>query len=219
MGISKTVYEDPRLDFNNYAPLDPAAEEKILAAIDALAPEIDALCVSDQLQYGAVTPKVRERLGKLAREGLTVVVDSRDRIGFYESVILKPNEIEGAAAAGYTGARSPKNLGDFAEAASALSKKQNSEVLMTIGAEGSLYAKGENVTHIPAHDIAGEIDIVGAGDSFLAGLSLALAAGASRPEAAGFATLCSEVAIRQIGVTGVARPEDIISWQDKTLNI
>jgi bifunctional ADP-heptose synthase (sugar kinase/adenylyltransferase) len=57
---------------------------------------------------------------------------------------------------------------------------------------------------------------VGAGDTFLSGFALALAAGAARPEAAYFAGLCGEVTIQKIGMTGTASAEEILCWFDRT---
>jgi len=221
MGISSTVYEDPRLDFANVKPFGIETENALIASLDKIAKQVDILCVSDQLPvtvYGAVTQRVREHILKLAHNGLTVVADSRDRIGLYHGIILKPNEVEGARAAGLSIAENhgTVNIMDYAEAAILLSKKQDSEVIMTIGEKGSLYAAQGNVTHIPARTVTGEIDIVGAGDTFLSGFSLALAAGASRPEAAFVAGLCSEVTIQKIGMTGTACKEEILTWFDKT---
>jgi len=211
-GISELIYEDPRLDFCNYRPPDSDTEDRLIESLGALAPEIDVLCVSDQLPFGAVTERVREKIIALARNGLRVVADSRDRIGLYTDVILKPNEVEAARAADMPPAR---DLNGFAEIARRFSRTSGCEVMMTVGSFGSLYADGDGVTHIPARAIPGEIDIVGAGDSFLSGFALGVAAGASRPEAAFFAGLCSAVTIQQIGVTGVAAPEQVLAWFER----
>ena len=213
-GISDTVYEDPRLDFANTAPLGEAAEDALIASLDAMAARVDVLCVSDQLPSnvcGAVTRRAREHILKLARDGLTVIADSRDRIGLYKGVILKPNEVEAARAV--AGAETAL---DHAAAALVLSRRQDSEVILTAGAQGSFCAANGTVTHIPARTVTGPIDIVGAGDTFLSGLALAIAAGAARPEAAYFAGLCSEVAIQKIGMTGTASAEEIWTWHDRT---
>lgn len=212
-GISKTVYEDPRLDFCNYNPLSLDTENSIIASLDKLAPGIDALCVSDQIHHGIGSERIRNHVMKLSRAGLTVVVDSRNRIGEYRNVILKPNEIEGAKAVGIDCIDGVK---DFASAAMTLSHKCDSEVLMTIGQLGALYADKKTVTHIPARRIDGEIDIVGAGDTFLSGFTIAIAAGASRPEAAFLAARCSEITIQKIGTTGAASADEVLLWFDSS---
>jgi len=208
-GITDVVYEDPRLDFANIVSFGPEVEEKLIASLDILAANTDVLCISDQLPanvYGAVTTRVRQHILKLAKDGLTIIVDSRDRIGLYTNAILKPNEVEGARAVGLTAV---STLEDYVHAALTLAKQQQSDVIMTIGDKGSLYVSGDSITHIPARKVTGEIDIVGAGDSFLSGFALAIAAGASPPEAAQLAGLCSEITIQKIGTTGTASPDEI----------
>jgi rfaE bifunctional protein kinase chain/domain len=230
-GISDTVYEDPRLDFANIHPLGDEVEYALIAALDKIAADIDILCVSDQLPtnvYGAVTERVRAHILFLAQRGLTVVADSRDRVALYTGVIVKPNEIEAARATregkpashvldknGHitesTGEKKhTTSIEDFAVCARVLA--HNREVIMTLGPLGSVYSDGGEPIHITARNVSGPIDTVGAGDSFLAGFALAAAAGASRPEAAFFAGLCSEVTIQKIGTTGTASPEEILAW-------
>ncbi|MCL2360876.1 MAG: PfkB family carbohydrate kinase [Defluviitaleaceae bacterium] len=198
-GYSHVVYEDPRLDFLSHKPLEKEIEDRLIDSLGDIATKIDVLCVSDQLPCGTITDRVRECILKLAGDGLTVIADSRERIGMYIGCIIKPNEVEGTKAAG---------VDDFREAALQLAAFR--EVIMTIGAEGSLYAANGEITHIPARAVTGEIDIVGAGDSFLSGFALATAAGATRLEAASIAGLCSEVTIQKIGTTGTASAEEII---------
>ena len=86
----------PRLDFANYDLPNDTEEEQLIAAWEEVAKDIDILCVSDQLGIlGRITPKVAEKIVKLAKGGLRVVVDSRDRIARYSNMYLKLNEIEG----------------------------------------------------------------------------------------------------------------------------
>ena len=92
-GISDVIYEDPRLDFENRSPISAECEQKVLAALNAAANDLDVICVSDQMKFGCITPAVRERLCQLGKEGKTIIVDSRDRIGLYENATLKPNEV------------------------------------------------------------------------------------------------------------------------------
>ena len=210
-GLSDVVYEDPRLDFAAYEPLPCTAEDALLDALDRLAPTLDVLCVSDQMPCGVVTPRVRARVNALARQGLRVVVDSRDRIGLYTHVTLKPNELEGAKAAGLD-AHALRGVTEFAAAAEKLAAQNTASIFMTLGAQGAVYADGGETWHIPARRVPPPIDFCGAGDSSLAGFALALAAGAQPHEAAAFAGLCSEVTIQQIGTTGTATRGQVRAW-------
>jgi bifunctional ADP-heptose synthase (sugar kinase/adenylyltransferase) len=55
------------------------------------------------------------------------------------------------------------------------------------------------------------IDIVGAGDTFIAALGAALASGASNVEAAELACLAASITVKKIGITGAASPEELLS--------
>ena len=93
-GISDVCYEDPRLDFTNYSPMSKPDESRLLSALAEVSKKADVICVSDQFLCGVMTETIRNEVMRLAKNGLTVIVDSRDRIGLYENVCLKPNEVE-----------------------------------------------------------------------------------------------------------------------------
>src|SRR5438874_4396399 len=88
-----------RLDIKNRSHLPIQAEEWVLKSLDQAWKQVDALVVSDQVSEadcGVITAKVRERLAELAEadSGKVILADSRDRIGQFRSVSLKPNETE-----------------------------------------------------------------------------------------------------------------------------
>lgn len=210
-GISDVVYEDPRLDFENRAPLSPDCERKVLAALDEAAPDLDVICVSDQMKYGCVTPAVRARLCELGRAGKTVVVDSRDNAAAYCDVTVKPNEVEAARAFGKGG---EPGLPELAELACDIAARNHRVTLMTLGDKGCFVADEERVVRCPACEVEPPIDFCGAGDTFLAGYGALLAGGATPLQAAQVATLCSAVTIKKIGTTGTAtRREVLTAWE------
>ncbi len=208
-GISGLEYEDPRIDFANYDVLPPEEEEKLLSGLEEVAGEIDVLCVSDQLAFGCITRRVREKIMEFGRQGLTVVVDSRDRIAMYTDVILKPNEIEGYRAV--YGGNAPEGAAfeELLAAARILSQRNNSRVCMTLGPKGCIYVDKNKATYVPSYAVRAPIDTCGAGDTFLAAFSCALAAGAEGFEAASFANMAADVTIKKVGMTGTASPEEI----------
>lgn len=210
-GISEIEYEDPRIDFANYGTLPAEDEERLLKGIDRVAAEIDVLCVSDQFIYGCVTERIREKIMELGRQGLTVVADSRYRIALYKDVILKPNELEGYRAVyGDTWSRKV-SFEEQVDAAIMLAAKNNSKVCMTLGDKGCVYVEKGNATHIPSYEVKPPIDICGAGDTFLAAFSCAMAAGSTGIEAASFANMAASVTIKKLGMTGTASPEEIMA--------
>jgi rfaE bifunctional protein kinase chain/domain len=209
IGISTLEYEDPRIDFANYEPLPKEEEGELVRLLRENARDADVLCVSDQFSFGCVTPLVRKEILSLARKGKKIVVDSRERIGLFKGVTLKPNEVEGLRAVKRRHAALKGTFEDYARTAAMLSEQNDSKVCMTIGPDGCLYAESGTVTHIPAGMVHPPIDICGAGDTFLSAFSCALAAGAEPCEAASFANLAAGVTIRKIGTTGTASPDEI----------
>ncbi len=200
MGYAENVvYEDPRLDFANYDLPAAEAEAKLLAALDQVAGEIDVLCVCDQMRLGCVTDAVRRRICELGKGGLTVVVDSRERIVRYTDVIVKPNAAEAAYAFGLERAHAPAE-----ELAAALAKRTGRPVVVTTGDKGCLVADGGRTTRIPAREVTGEIDFCGAGDTFLSAFAAATAGGFALADAARIACCASAVTIKKLKTTGTA---------------
>jgi len=198
------VYEDPRLDFTNYEPLDEATERKLIAALARLAKKIDVLCVCDQMPCGCITPAVREKIIELGSSGLTVIADSRDRIGLYSEAIVKPNEIEAARA--FKG-EIPET--EFEMLARALEAGTGRPAIVTAGERGCYVSDGGQVSHVAACKVTGEIDFCGAGDTFLAGLAVATAAGYALADAATIACCCSAVTIKKLKTTGTANRQEL----------
>lgn len=211
-GYSDLLYESPRLDYENREVLSGGDEAALMEALERAAREVDVLCVCDQLKNGCVTGRVRRRVCELARDGLRVIVDSRDRIGEYRDVIVKPNEMEAMRALNLNGAVTPERM---AQAALALSERSGRPALITLGENGCLAAEDGRVTHIPARRVSGPTDICGAGDSFLSALACALGGGADIRAAAALGNLGASVTIAKLGETGTAsRAELMRAFED-----
>jgi len=202
-----------RFDIKNRAPLPKQAEEAILNALSESWPRLDALVVVDQVSEedcGVITGAVRARLALLsdAFPDKIILADSRERIGLFRSVWLKPNQRECARALGDS---SPSN--DATALVRELARRCGRPVFCTRGEHGILVIDPRpdppRETLIPAVPVSGPIDVVGAGDSTSAALACAVAAGASLPEAAAFANLVASITIQQLGTTGTATPEQI----------
>lgn len=213
-GYAGVDVEDPRLDFEAGEPLDPKAEDALIANLELACRDADLLCVSDQFLFGCVTDRVRARVCELAKNGLLTVVDSRYRIGLYSHCILKPNEIECARALGQEDAYLDKhhsNGNRAEEAAKALAAKTDSDICLTLGERGSLFLRGERITRIEAVPTEPPIDVVGAGDCFLSAFSLALAAGASDAEAGITGAIASAICVKKLNMTGSASREELLT--------
>ena len=214
MGISDVVYEDPRLDFENFETVDEETENNILKEIQLEAEKADVIAVSDQFKFGIITPKIRMLLSELSKTK-PVIVDSRERINEYRGVIIKPNEIECAFALGEDIRGKSLDLEDFIALAERLYNKNRSPLTVTLGEKGALWCDETGVSYAPTVKATGETDIVGAGDTFLSAFSLAYSVTENKAEALAFANLASAVTVKKIGTTGTAAKEEIIAkWEE-----
>jgi len=211
------VHELSRLDIVNRSPLPSDLEAQLLDRLYGLVPEVDGVVVGDQVQarnHGVVTDAVRQALSRLAAEhpDRVMAVDSRTRIGEYRGLVLKPNDREALLGAyGEATDDGTVPLERAAAAGQALSARAGRAAFVTVGARGTLVCTSDRYSRVPAVPVRGEIDIVGAGDSTIAGISAALAVGATPEEAALVGNLVASVTIRQIGTTGTASQQDVLA--------
>jgi D-beta-D-heptose 7-phosphate kinase/D-beta-D-heptose 1-phosphate adenosyltransferase len=165
--------------------------------------------VSDY-EKGVVTASLLRRALPLARRrGIPVLVDPKLRhFRLYRgATVVTPNQLEteratglrldGAAGLGQAGRRVLSLLGCRA-------------VVVTRGEHGmSLFERGRPPLHVPT--AAREVfDVTGAGDSVIATMALALAAGATLPEAAVLANCAAGVVVGKVG-TAQASPDEVLA--------
>ena len=122
-------------------------------------------------------------------------------------MIIKPNQFE---AVGWENAPPDASVGidDLVRAVRRLRHQTGAPVVVTRGVEGMLVSDPEP-TLVPGVRVSGPIDATGAGDSATAGTVLALAAGATLPEAAVVGNLVASITVQQLATTGVARREEL----------
>lgn len=201
-----------RLDIKNRTPTPTEIEERLLDHLAARWSEFDAVIVLDQVSEedcGVITDRIR---GAIADYGQNyphrfILADSRERIGLMRSVAIKPNLSEFLRAMNVSDSAGPT---EWRRQLESLALRNGKPVFCTRGDQGILLAEpGEEVSLIPAYPVAGPIDIVGAGDSASAGIACAVAAGLSFRQAAAFGNLVASITIQQLGVTGVATPEQV----------
>ena len=198
-----------RADREQTGDVDGAAGMAILEALrDSLA-GCDALVVSDY-RKGVVTPALLKRALPLARRRrIPVLVDPKPRhFGLYRGVtVVTPNQLETEQA---TGLRLRDERSLAAAGRRILSLLGCRAALVTRGEHGmSLFERGEAPLHVPT--AAREVfDVTGAGDSVIATMALALAAGASLPEAAVLANEAAGVVVGKLG-TAQASPAELLA--------
>jgi rfaE bifunctional protein kinase chain/domain len=198
-----------RLDFRSRAPTPPALEDELIAHLMDAAAASDVIVAMDQVPEppcGVLTCRVKSALAELARASpeKIFIADSRTSIGDFAAVRIKTNQSElarhfGVGAAGC----------DVPALALRWSRELGRDVFVTLGAGGIVAASGGRVTHLPGIPVPPPIDVVGAGDSVLASIAMALGAGAAAPEAAELGNLAGAVVVKKLGTTGTATVEEI----------
>jgi rfaE bifunctional protein kinase chain/domain len=215
-GTDGHIHELNRLDIKNRQPLSAVIEAQIVARLRELVGQVDGIVVADQVQErncGVITDRVRAELAELGAEHPEVVIatDSRVRIGEFRNVILKPNAREA------TRAIYPDRIAQGPDRATveacgyALQKRTGQPVFVTLGADGALVFEQKGMTHVPGIRVIGPIDVVGAGDSVMAGIVSSLSCGAIPTEAAFVGNLVASITIQQIGTTGTATREQVLA--------
>jgi ribokinase len=107
---------------------------------------------------------------------------------------LIPNESEAAALSGLT----VDSLQTAENAASHLIALGAGKVIITLGAEGSLFASGKGFEHFPAPKVKA-VDTTAAGDTFVGGFAAALAGGKSEAEAIRYGQIAAALSVTRAG--------------------
>jgi D-beta-D-heptose 7-phosphate kinase/D-beta-D-heptose 1-phosphate adenosyltransferase len=195
-----------RADQEDVGELPRGLEQALVAVVRRELPGAAALVVSDY-EKGVVTAGLLRRVLPLARkQRVPVLVDPKPRhFRLYRgATVVTPNQLETEQVTGL-------RLAGPAELAAAgrriLSTLGCRAVLVTRGEHGmSLFERGQPARHVPA--AAREVfDVTGAGDSVIATLALALAAGASLAEAAVLANAAASVVVGKLGTAQATPPE------------
>lgn len=209
------AHELNRLDIKNRTPLPAEAEAQIIDHLRDLAARVDGIVIADQVQErnnGVITDRVRTELTALARRhpDKIIAADSRTRIGEFRSIIVKPNAREATLAVEPGWGDRPSDRATTERCGCTLYEQNGRPVFLTIGAEGILVFDEQGITPVPGIHVSGPIDIVGAGDSTMAGIVSALCCGASNVEAALVGNMVASITIQQIGTTGTATPQQVL---------
>ncbi|HID63084.1 MAG TPA: carbohydrate kinase [Anaerolineae bacterium] len=210
-------HEIQRLDIKNRSPLPAEVEDLVIGRLRALVPQVDGVIVADQVpetNCGVITDRVRTEIGELAlrHPGVVFAADSRARIGLFQHIIVKPNAREAILAVrpDWSGKANDESELELArESGAELFRRNRKPVFLTVGAQGILLFTEAGCERVPAVPVSGEIDIVGAGDSVMAGIVSALCSGAEPGEAALLGNLVASITIQQIGTTGTATPAQV----------
>ena len=179
-----------------------AIEAKLLRAVS----RCDALLVSDY-GTGLVSPALVARARRQMRRAAPVLVDSRYQLtAFRGMTTCTPNESEVEQLLGVTIGENTRVLERAGQAL--LDRTRAQAVLVTRGSRGmALFERKRPTIHIPIHGSDQIADVTGAGDTVIATMTLALAAGASFEEAARLSNYAGGIVVMKRGTATVSADE------------
>lgn len=195
-----------RVDAEDASPLGADMADALLALANAAMAGAGSLVLSDYAKGVLDAGTIPALIGAARARGIPVIVDPKkaDAAIFAGATLLTPNADEMARFAGM-----PIRRDADAEAAGArvLARVAIDAILVTRGEHGmTLCRRGEPPLHVAAetHRV---FDVTGAGDTVVATLSAALAAGLPLPDAVRLANAAAGVAVTKPGTATVSPAE------------
>ncbi len=195
-----------RADRESRLPISNEIETCLLAAFHSALPEAEIVIISDY-DKGLLTPRLLKLVIEATQAaGKLVCLDPKIKnfLSYQHADVITPNQPEAERASGI-------EITDDASLITAAHRIRDllncANVLITRGEHGmSLLDANDKLTQIPT--VAREVyDVTGAGDTVIATLSMALAAGASMIEAAIMANHAAGVVVGKVGTATVTSAE------------
>ena len=198
-----------RSDNETTAPLAKATISNLSALAGQLAPDVNAIILSDYGKGVLHSDVVIATITAARKAGKPVIVDPKgtDYSIYRGATVVTPNRAEAQAATGIT-IHSDEDA--IAAATKIITECGIENVLLTRSQDGMTLVtnKGEAI-HLPTE--AREVfDVSGAGDTVVACLASAIAAGAALSDAARIANVAAGIVVGKIG-TAVVYPDELIS--------
>ncbi|MCL4217520.1 MAG: adenylyltransferase/cytidyltransferase family protein [Candidatus Hydrogenedentes bacterium] len=193
--------------------LENDVEQQIIANINAVAPQVDAIIVVDQVSSVATEGVLAAVVAAAKEHKLLTVGDSRSRAGKFKGFdIVVPNDREAGIGTGID----VIDYESLQQAAKALLKIAKN-ALVTRGVDGiTVFSEnGEEITVPVTINSRDVVDVTGAGDTVTAAVTLSVLGGGSLEDAATIGNLAAGVAVVQEGVVTVSNAEVVKAMQGK----
>jgi rfaE bifunctional protein kinase chain/domain len=197
-----------RADREHRGPVNGSVEARVIAAAKSAIGEADALVVSDY-DKGVVTPRILSEILPLAYPRIPVLVDPKIRNfdSYKPATLVTPNHHE---ALRLTNSEEDTDEGLMTAARQIRQRLSCDAVLITRGDRGMMLVEGDH-DPVCVETAAREVfDVTGAGDTVIATLATAMAAGASMKEAAVLANHAAGIVVGKLG-TATATAEELIN--------
>jgi D-glycero-beta-D-manno-heptose-7-phosphate kinase len=188
-------------------------ERELVLAAREYARASDALLISDY-GYGAATPAILNAIREKGElKGVPVVLDSRHRMLQYSGVAAAtPNEPEVEEALGLQIGQNWTRLRAAGE--EIVSRMKLQSLVITRGRDGMVaFSRRHKPVDIPIFGSDEVTDVTGAGDTVIATLTAALAAGATTEEAAHLANYAGGIVVMKRGTATVSAQELMVALE------
>ena len=197
-----------RVDREHHDPIKASVEAKLIEVASAAIAEADALVISDY-DKGSVTPRMLAEILPLAYGRIPVLIDPKIRNfdSYKPATLVTPNHHEALRLA-----NSEEDTDEGLQVAARKIRERLScdAVLITRGERGMMLVEGDQDA-VCVETAAREVfDVTGAGDTVIATLATAMAAGASMKEAAVLANHAAGIVVGKLG-TATASAEELIN--------
>lgn len=205
-GIHSAKQQVVRIDRVATPAMSPADLRAIESRLLKAVTRCDAMLVSDY-GTGLVTPRIVAAARKKMRGRAPLLVDSRYSLAKFRGITTcTPNESEVEQ---LFGIRIGENTRVLERAGRELLRQTRAQaVLVTRGSRGmALFERDRPTIHIPIHGSDQIADVTGAGDTVIATMTLALAAGAAFEEAAHLANYAGGIVVMKRGTATVSADE------------
>jgi D-beta-D-heptose 7-phosphate kinase/D-beta-D-heptose 1-phosphate adenosyltransferase len=195
-----------RSDEETAGALDAETVASLLAVYREVLKEADVVVLSDYAKGVLCEAVLRPAIDLARHAGKPVVLDpkSTDFARYRGVTVLTPNTLEASRASGVDAA---SDDGARLAARQALAATGAEAVLLTRGEKGMLLVEADGrELMLPAVTLE-VADVSGAGDTVMAGLATALAAGAGLAEAVTLANAAAGIAVGKLGTATVSAAE------------
>lgn len=188
--------------------------KEALALIEKKFASASALIFSDYAK-GSLNAELLAQLTEAAHQKkIFVALDPKPRrpLDVQGLDLLTPNWREALEMAGYSPDLPPAAMPAYEEVVAKIDRKYKPKYLViTLGEKGMLLRAPKEKFRVIKTYAREVFDVTGAGDTVIAALTLALAAGATLAEAAHFANTAAGVVVGKFG-TATATPEEILNY-------
>ena len=198
-----------RVDSETPHALSPETENGIMAAIKERMADVQAVILSDYGKGVLSDSVIRCVIEEARRRGLPVLVDPKgtDYSRYRGAAVVTPNRKELSEATGGLPTKSDEEIA--AAGRKMLADSGIAALVATRSEDGMTVIDSENggrVTHLPTQALE-VYDVSGAGDTVIATVAAALAAGASLTDAARIANKAGGLVVAKIGTATVRNEE------------